>query len=190
METNDINPRPPWRARRVLCMLSLVTALSAGSLAAANVSFQITSLGSNNYRYDYSVSGIQFQVNQELDIRFDPSLYGTLSNGSALPGFDLLLLQPNNPPGVFGDYSAMALLNNPSLSGTFRVNVHFLGNGLPGSQPFFINQLDANGTLLAQITSGNSTQVGGAVPEPAGWTLAGAAFLMGGVWWAVRRRPA
>ncbi len=190
METKYINLRPPWRARRILCMLSLLTALSAGNLAAANVSFQITNLGSSNYRYDYTVSGIQFQVNQELDIRFNPALYSSLSNGVAPAGFDLLLLQPNNPPGAFGDYSAMALVNNPSLSGTFRVDVHFIGNGAPGGQPFFINQLDANGNIVAQLTTGNTTAPGGNVPEPAGWTLAGAGFLMGGVWWAVRRRPA
>jgi len=167
-------------------MLALLAAVSAGRLTAANVAFQITNLGSNNYRYDYTVSGIQFQVNQEFDVRFNPALYGTLSNGAAPAGFDLLLLQPNNPPGVFGDYSAMALVNNPSLSGTFRVDVVYLGNGLPGSQPFFINQLDANGNILSVITSGNSTQVGGSTPEPAGWTLAAAGFLIGGLWRAVR----
>src|SRR4051794_12909203 len=114
MKTNYVLPRP-WRARRVLGMLTLATALCAGSLSAANVSFQITNLGHNQYQLSYAVSDIQFEVNQELDIRFDPSLYGTLSNGIAPAGFDLLLLQPNNPPGVFGDYSAMALLNSPSL---------------------------------------------------------------------------
>jgi hypothetical protein len=174
----------------MLLMLSLLAAVSAGRLAAANVAFQITSLGSNNYRYDYAVSGIQFQMNQEFDLRFDPALYSTLSNGVAPAGFDLLLLQPNNPPGVSGDFSAMALVNNPSLSSGFRVDVVYLGNGTPGAQPFFINQLDANGNILSVISNGTTAPPGGSVPEPAGWTLAGAGFLIGGLWRVVRRKQA
>src|SRR5437764_919742 len=94
MKTKSINLPRPGDARRILCLISLAAALSAGNLAAANVSFDITNLGQNLYRYNYTVSGIQFQVNQELDIRFDPAKYGTLSNGIAPAGFDLLLLQP------------------------------------------------------------------------------------------------
>jgi hypothetical protein len=191
MKTKCVILQPPRHVRRIVGMLLLLAAVSTGRLAAANVAFDITSLGTNHYRYSYVVSGIQFQVNQELDIRFDPALYGTLSNGVAPAGFDLLLLQPNNPPGVSGDYSALSLVNNPSLSGTFSVEVVFLGNGTPGAQPFFINQLDANGSLLSVVTSGNSSSAaGGSVPEPAGWTLAGAGFLLGGLWRAVRRRRA
>jgi hypothetical protein len=192
MERKCVNLQSPRHSRRILCMLSLMTALSAGSLSAANVSFQITNLGQNFYQYSYAVSGIQFQVNQELDIRFDPSLYGSLSNGVAPAGFDLLLLQPNNPPGVDGDYSALSLVNNPSLSGIFSVKVLYLGNGQPGAQPFFINQLDDSGRLLSVVTQGNSSQAGGGTqtPEPAAWTLAGAGFLIGGLWRTLRRRIA
>src|SRR5438270_1746320 len=177
MKTKCVRLAGPRCGRRILCLLSLGTALLAGNLGAANVSFQITNLGQNLYQYNYTVSGIQFQVNQELDIRFDPSLYGTLSNGIAPAGFDLLLLQPNNPPGTFGDYSAMALLSNPSLSGTFSVDVRYLGAGAPGSQQFFINQLDVNGMLVSQVTTGTTASPGGSVPEPAGWTLAVAGLL-------------
>jgi hypothetical protein len=81
----------------------------------------------------------------------------------------------------------MALMNNPSLTGTFRVDVLYLGSGLPGAQLFFFNQLDANGGLV-QLASGNTATVDLGTPEPAGWTLAGAGFLMGGLVWAVRRR--
>jgi len=172
---------------RAACLLAVSAAATAGSLSAASVTFQISNLGSNDFRYDYLVSGIQFTQNEEFDVRFDPTLYGTLSNGQAPPGFDLLLLQPNNPPGTPGDYSAMALINNPSLSSGFHVTVHYLGTGTPGSQPYFINQLDASGRLLSVVDSGNTVAVG-AVPEPVGWTLAMAGILFGGVLSAVRAK--
>src|SRR5215831_7571648 len=96
------------RLLRGSTLLALLTAAGAGTLGAITIDFQASSLGQGLYRLDYLVSGIQLQMNQELDIRFDPALYGSLSNGVAGPDYDLLLLQPNNPPGVFGDYSALA----------------------------------------------------------------------------------
>jgi hypothetical protein len=177
------------------CLLIVLGASSVASLTAANVSFQVTGLGATGlgqqqYQYNYVISDLQLQANQELDIRFDPSLYGTLSNGVAPSGFDLLLLQPNNPPGAFGDYSALALANNPPLSGTFSVKVVYLGSGLPGSQPFFINQYDAQGNFVGQVSTGSTGPSGQAAPEPAAWTLAVMGCLLGGAFRAVRRRLA
>jgi len=186
MYTNQSSRWRPGRIIQTACLL-VWAAAAAGSLSAATVSFQIANLGSNNFRYDYVVSGIQFQQNEEFDVRFDPTLFGTLSNGQAPPGFDVLLLQPNNPLGSPGDFSAMALVNNPSLSSGFHVTVHFLGTGTPGSQPYFINQPDANGRLLSVVDSG-TTVAAGAVPEPAAWTLASAGILLGGFLSAVRAK--
>jgi hypothetical protein len=75
--------------------------------------------------------------------------------------FDVLLLQPDNPPGSPGVYSALALVDNPLL-GPFSVDFTFLGSGAPGAQPFFINQLDASGNLVS--SEGGSTTP---IPEPA-----------------------
>ncbi len=153
--------------------------LFSSSLHASAIEFQVTPLGSGVYRYNYMVSGFQFQANQELDLRFDPALYGALSNGVAPPGFDLLLLQPNNPPGTSGDYSALALVNMPSLT-PFSVDFAFLGAGVPGPQPFFINQLDASGNLIATIASGSTTSATARAPEPRSFSLVSLALLMGG----------
>jgi hypothetical protein len=167
--------------------------LSAGMIvanlsAAAIVQFQVADLGGNLHRYNYSVSGYAFQQNQELAISFDPVLYGTLSNAVGGSGFSLLLLQPNNPPGASGDYSALALANNPSLAGPFRVDFIFKGSGIPAAQPFSINQYDQSGNFLSTISSGVTTPLASTgIPEPGSLSLGSLALLMGGVLWIVRR---
>jgi hypothetical protein len=158
---------------RILFSVPLWVGFFASSLAGITIDFQVSNLGSNVYRYTYLVSGFSFLTNQELDIRFNPALYGTLSNGVAGSGFNLVLLQPNNPPGAFGDYSALALVDNPSLAGPFRVDVTFLGSGQPGSQPFLVNQFDANHNLIGTIATGVT-----GIPEPVTFWLGGLGVLM------------
>jgi hypothetical protein len=158
--------------------IAAIALMAAANLGAITVSYEVTSLGLDLYQMDYTVSGIQFQMNQELDIRFDPALFDALSNGSAGPGFDVLLLQPGNPPGAFGDFSAMALVNSPSLSSVFRVNVIYHGAGKPGAQPFVINQFDANGRFVSVVGGGNTQSPLTFAPEPRSvfFTLAGLLF--------------
>lgn len=173
---------------RALPLWSGLLLLAAGS-RAGTVQFQITDLGGPAYRYNYFLSGFNFQVNQELDIKFDPALFGLLSNGVAGPGFSVSLFQPDNPPGTFGDYSALAVVNNPPLTGPFRVDVIFKGAGRPGAQPFLVNQFDANFNFLFTIESGTTIPLGSsAVPEPGTVWLGGGAVLMGCVFRIVRRR--
>jgi hypothetical protein len=122
------------------------------------------------------LSNIVLLQNQSFDIRFDPTRYGALSNGIASPGFDLVILQPNNPPGAFGDYDAMALTDNPPVGGPFRVDFVWLGPGQPGSQPFLINQFDANGNFEAVIAQGVTVPAAQVIPEPGTWLLTIAGF--------------
>jgi len=159
--------------------LLLRLGLAAGSLSAATIQFQVNNLGGNSFQYNYLVSGITFQANQELDIRFDPAFYGTLSNPVSGSGFQALVLQPNNPPGTSGDYSAYAVINNPPLTGPFRVDFTLIGAGRAGPQPFFINQYDTNGNFISIKESGVTTPVGtAAVPEPTGFVLCGFSLLL------------
>jgi hypothetical protein len=172
-----------------LFWLAVFTGLLAGILPATTIQFQVTNLGQNLDRYTYFVSGITLQANQELDLRFSPSLYSNLTNGIAPSAYSLLLMQPNNPPGTSGDYRALALTNSPSLAGPFSVDFTFLGAGIPGPQPFFINQYSPSGLFLSTIESGSTTpfsQPG--VPEPATFSLGCVALLVGGVFLKVRRR--
>jgi hypothetical protein len=164
-----------------LCGLGLLVGMAA-KLSAVVIEFKVIDLGQNLFQYRYSVSGIAFKADQELDIRFNPALFGTLSNGVAGNNFNLLLLEPNNPPGAFGDYRALALANNPSAAGSFSVDFTFLGTGAPGSQAFLINEYTASGLFISTIDSGVTTpleQVG--TPEPPTVALACVALLLSGM---------
>lgn len=167
-----------------LFWLGLSAGLLATHLSAAVIQFQVTDLGSNVHEYQYFVSGLTLQANQAIDLRFDPALYGSLSNGVADAAFNLILIQPNNPPGAAGDYRAITPKANPSLVGPFKVDFTFTGAGTPGSQPFLINQYSAAGLFVSTIDSGVTTPLTG-VPEPTTVALSCAALLCG---FAIRRK--
>jgi hypothetical protein len=178
---------------RVLIVLLLVGSGSMGSVQGAQVHYEIAGLGVNAagqslYRYTYEPVDIVFKRNQELDVRFDPNLFGALFNALAPPDFDVLLLQPNTPPGAFGDYSVLALVDNPVISGPFSVDVVYIGSGLPGTQPYFINQYDDNGDFVATLTQGSTASGSAIVPEPASLTTMGGGLCMLGISCLIRRR--
>ncbi len=155
-------------------------ALLATNLSAGTIGTQISSLGGNAYRETFLISGFTFTAGQELDIFFDPSLYGLLSNGVANPSSDwsLLLFQPNNPPGASGDYAATVLVNNPSLAGPFRVDFTYLGTGQPSGQLSY--------TVFNSDFSVNTTGVTGA-PEPSALAMAAIGLIALGAFWLARR---
>lgn len=170
---------------RIIARLVLLIGFAAigNSFAGPIVQFQETNVGGNVFTYTYMVSGITFQQNEELDIRFDPALYGVLSNAVTGPGFSAMIFQPNNPPGTFGDYSALALIGNPSLTGPFSVTFTYLGSGQPGAQPFYLNLYDQQFNFTGTVGSGWTTPI----PEPESFALAGLGLLIGGTWRALRR---
>jgi len=137
------------------------------------------------YRYSYTLTGAALQRNQEIDIRFDPAYYSRLSNAVAGPGIDVLLLQPNNPPGSPGDFSILVLIDNPSPLAPFTVDALYTGQGAPGQQAFYINQLDDSGRITSVLAGGFTQQP---VPEPAGWMLGGLGLTALAIRNAVRRR--
>ncbi|HEY6331073.1 MAG TPA: hypothetical protein VI756_17215, partial [Blastocatellia bacterium] len=61
------------------CSLSAVCGLSAAPV----IQFQISTVGMSGgqtlYQYNYSISGVTFSANQELDIAFDPAVFSQLS---------------------------------------------------------------------------------------------------------------
>lgn len=173
--------------------LSLFAGLVISSHAyAAGIQYSVNSagvstLGQATYTYTYFVTGVNLQANQELDVLFDPSLYGTLSNPVAGPGFDVMVFQPNSPTGTFGDYSVLALVNNPPLSGPFSVSFTYLSTGQPGVQTFYINQYDQAGAFIATIDSGLTSAAIDAVPEPSTLVFTGVALALAAIWSTVRR---
>jgi hypothetical protein len=164
---------------QILCRMMLVAMLTA-NLYAATISSEVTVAGTTGsgetlYRYTFSVLDVIFSPDTELAIEFDPALYGSLSNAAAPSEFDVLLLQPDNPPGASGFYSALALMSVPAPSGPFTVDFTFFGQGMPGGVlPFSINQLDASGNILDVVDSGLTSNP---IPEPATTGLALAGLL-------------
>lgn len=166
MRSNPLQLHRVRGARRAILLL-LWPILLAGQLSAGSVLFDVVNQGHNVYRYEFFPSGLTLLQDQELDIRFDPALFGSLFNGVASSDFRLSLLQPNNPVGAFGDYSALSLVDGPSMTGPFSVDVTWLGTGMPGELPYIIHQFDSEGQrILGAIGSGTV-----ASPEPAGWFL-------------------
>jgi len=147
------------------------------------VLYDVTNAGSE-YQYNYFLSGALSQ-NQELDIAFDPALYGQISDGVSPAGYDLLLFQPNVPPGATGEYSLVALTNSPTTVGVFSVDFTYLGSGAPPAQPFSIY---TNSSQPQPETTGTTFGVASdPVPEPSClWLCSGG--IAAGVGLAVRRR--
>ena len=168
----------------------LFSTLLAFSLSASPIVQYLVTTHGNTGTYQYFVSGIDFLANQELDIQFgqlgSSNLFGQLSNGKAPAGFDLMLFQPNSPPQAPGDYSPLALVDHPSLSGTFSVDFTLTGTGVPGPQFFTISQFDSNGMFVSLLASGSTQLSGSAAPEPASFLPCGMALVIAGIFWARR----
>jgi hypothetical protein len=180
--------------------LALWIGLVAANLPAGTVSYDFSTLpyaapqdapaGSSMLQVTYLLSNFTFEANQELDIEFDPTLYSTMSNGQAPSGFAVTLFQPDNPPGAPGDFSALALTNGPSVSGSFSVDVVYFGSGQPGPQSYTVNQFDNQGNFVATVDSGYTGLADNTagVPEPGSFWLGGMGLMIGAAWWVIRRR--
>jgi MYXO-CTERM domain-containing protein len=169
---------------RIGIFLSLLASLVPGQIMAGTIQYQVTGLGGGIYRYTYTVSGVPLQLNQEIDFKFDPLLYGTLSNPVVGVDFSVIILQPNNPLGTWGDFGALATVNNPSFATPFSIDVQYIGQGTPGSQPFWINQFDSTGHRVSTIDATGVTEF---VPEPSTAVL-GVTSLALAFFWRRRRR--
>lgn len=174
-----------------MCWLLVFAGLFTTSTTYAGlIQYQDTNIGSTIggdtiYRYTFTVSGITLQANNELDIRFDPTQVKTLSNPTGGSGFNVLVLQPNSPLGSTGVFSALALVNNPVFT-PFTVDVTYLFPGKPGSQPYFVNEYDANHMFVRTLQTG--VTVGTATPEPGTFGLGGLLLALGSAWRVHRRR--
>lgn len=175
--------------------LLLVMLLTGVGVSAGTVHYDVMPLGGDSYQYTYFLSGLTFQVSEQLDVQFDPVLYGALSNGVAPGGFSVTLLDPNNPPGLHGDYGALALINNPSIAGEFSVQFVYLGRGVPGPQPVFLNQFNSDGFFESATYLGLTSGVQSShSPEPSTAFLTGFTLLFGTLCsirlWRVKNRQA
>ena len=184
---------------RKILSLALWAGLVAVNLTAGTVSYDFSILpyappqdappGSSMLQVTYMLSNFTFSANQELDIEFDPTLYGTLSNAQAPSGFMLTLFQPDNPPGATGDFSAYATTNGPSVSGAFTADVVYFGTVPAGAQSYSVNQFDDQGNFVGTVTSGFTAPADNtSVPEPGSFELGGVGLIIGAGWWVKRSR--
>jgi hypothetical protein len=146
---------------------------------AITLKFQATDLADSGsgdlWQYLYVITDFTPQANVAVEVLFDPALYTDLEGPPpAVPGWDIIALQPDlNLPDA-GRYSALALVDGASLAGPFSINFVWLGGAgnTPGVQDFEVNQFDVPGSFLRTITTGQ-TQPVGVVPEPGTLWLAG-----------------
>ena len=163
-----------------------VAGLICRSGAAITLQYGVEELDDSLFQISYYVTDFEFQTNQELEIRFDPTQFLELSGETAPPGFDVLLLQPGNPLGTNGLFSAVALIDRPDLTVGFSVVALMASNGVPTGQSFAINQLSDEGIVISELATGDSTP--GGIPEPATLSLTAVGVLTGGLLIAVRSR--
>src|ERR1700693_3566280 len=111
---------------RNLLWLSLFGGLLLMPLSADTIQYQVATVSPGVYQFTYFLSG-SFAANQEVDIQFDPTVYTVLSNGqpAVSSDWDVMVFEPNNPEGTQGDYTAYALVDNPSLAGPFSVDATY-----------------------------------------------------------------
>jgi hypothetical protein len=177
---------------RNLLWLSLCGVILLMPLSAATIQYQVApTLTPGVFEFTYFISGT-FLQNQEVDIQFDPTMYTNLSNGqpAVSSDWDIMVFQPNVPPGTQGDYTAFALVNNPSLAGPFKVDATYTGSGTPGAQFFTIQYFGVDGNSSpTQVGFGNIAPFNAdPVPEPTGFVLSAVALSVLGACKAVRHK--
>lgn len=174
------------------CVLFAITQ----SALAINITYSLTSLGGNNYRYQYALFnngslGAGVAVGG-FDIAFDPASYSepslTIVTPAALQADWSEQIIPSFPsvPALY-DVLALSggLADGATLSG-FAVEFEWLGAGLPGAQSFEI----FDPITFAVLETGSTVAADGPgptpAPEPTTTALIAAALAGGGL--ATRRR--
>lgn len=158
----------------LLCGLICLTQEVA---ASSSVSFKITALGGDHYRYDYTVNNNWAgDAITGFTIYFDPTRYdesslSIVSAPTVAAGWDQLIL--GSGIGLDAAYDVLALgtgvAPGQSVDG-FAVEFTWLGTvGTPGVQPFDIYDSATFRVLESGITTVSS------VPEPGGVPL----FVLG-----------
>ena len=169
----------------------LLGLMMSAAASATTVSYSMAAAPTaGQYLFSFYLSGYTFSVNQELEIQFDPTMYSALSNGTAGTGFNVLLFQPDNRPGIGfpGYYSALATMNNPSLSSAFSVIATYIGTGTPGPQSYSINTYSQSGAFVSSTVTGLTTPAPTATPEPASLWLCVLGMFVGSAWLLRRAR--
>jgi hypothetical protein len=149
------------RIARLFLKFLLVLSISISCAHATIIDYATTQLGANRWRYDYTIHNDTLGIPlEEFTIYFREDLFANLSDESSLPGWDLLLIQPNTSIPAAGFIDGLALAAGigagDSLSG-LSISFDYLGTGAPGSQlfsivdPFTFVELDAGSTRSTAV---------------------------------------
>lgn len=173
-------------------LASLLLGIVSIPAHAVIITYDLASLGGNQYRYDYTLTN-DGSITNDLalfDILFDPSLYdeaslSIVSDSLLTADWDQLFL--GSGIGVPAAFDALALGDGLSIGETvagFSVSFAWLGADLPGAQAFEVydpSTFDFLGGGTASLRPATS------VPEPD--TLALFALGLAGLGFTKRKRP-
>jgi hypothetical protein len=163
---------------RLAPVLALLIAAAVGPARAGVVTYDVASLGGDQWRYDYAVYNDTLAAPLTwFTVFFALGSYDGLCDGDTSTG--LCRIEPSAPEGwiayvaqpepdpLFDDGFFDLTTAGPGIApgetlGGFSIQFHWLGQGTPGSQPFdFIGTDPAN-----PLQSGLTTQRVTSVPEP------------------------
>lgn len=164
----------------IVLALGLFAATRSSEASPIGIQYQATDLadivsGEDLWQYSYTVSNAAFQADQGFSILFSYALFKNLQSPppAVNADWDVLTFDTDASLSSDGIYDALALVNNASLVDPFVLSFVWLGGPgtAPGSQPFTVNQYDAQGNL--SIIDSGRTLTGGAaaVPEPSSLLL-------------------
>lgn len=161
----------PLRRALLVCAALPGLLFAAARAEASSIGYTVTSLGANQWRYDYTVANDLAAPVSEFSVFFDQALYANLQARSTVPGWDLLTVQPDMAIPASGFYDGLASAGgvaDGASAGGFSVSFDYLGTGTPASQPFtFVDPasfavLASGQTVLSQVPQ---------VAEPGAWLL-------------------
>lgn len=156
----------PWGARTwlasgaflLLCLIS-PQLRAQGQILYAATDLVDTTPGSDLWQYDYTLSGITFQANEGFSVFFDSAVYRNLQSfpPAVSADWNVLSVQPDVLLSAPGFYDALAVHNLPSPSSGHRITFVWMGQGMPGTQPFTVYNTDFSTRSFGQTMP---------VPEP------------------------
>lgn len=179
-------------------MIALLIITAAPSAKADGVEYQATIVSGNEWQYAYTLTGTPLNANQGLTVFFDPALTLNLTNASldainpasvAATAWSSFTIPYDPTLSSDGYYTALALINADTTADGFAVDFNYLGSGSPGSQAFSIDQYDANGNLISNLQTGETTPLTTvATPEPGTGSLLilGAFVVVMAMFWRLR----
>ena len=132
--------------------------------------YEVTNLGGNTWRYDYTLGNETADPIDSFTVFFALNVFENLAVLSSPASWDSFVAQPDPflpDDGFFDTFDLTFFGVNPgeTLSG-FSVGFDFLGVGTPGSQPFDVNPFGTISSGVTRLGSG-----GDPTPVPAPSTL-------------------